>query len=118
MLFVPLFLNSIIPSTAIFNKKGADGFTTTTTSGATTSITNAASSTPAAAAFLIILYILCGFLYAYGAAKLSWNYNIYVGNTTGAAFFNSFIAFMFSGFYYPFYAWVLNPIGGGGAATV
>jgi hypothetical protein len=112
MVFLPLFLNSIIPSSAIF-KRNADGFTTTTAATTTTTaVTNAAFSTPLAAAFSVVLFILCGFLYGYGAAKLSWNYNIYVGNTTGAAFFNSILAYIFSSFYYPFYSIVLSPIGG------
>ena len=54
MVFLPLFLNSIIPSSAIF-KRNADGFTTTTAATTTTTaVTNAAFSTPLAAAFSVV----------------------------------------------------------------
>ncbi len=61
----------------------------------------------------ILMFILAFgfyFAYAYGAAKLSWHYNLYVGNGSGAAFAYSLLCFFFSGFYYPFYALFLNPI--------
>ena len=66
---------------------------------------------------LVLLFLIFGLLFPYGAAKLSWNYNIYVGNTTGAATVNSIMAFIFASFYYPLYAILLNPIGRSGGAT-
>lgn len=66
---------------------------------------------PFVAVILVLLFLILGLLYPYGAAKLSWNYNIYVGNTTGATTVNSIMAFLFANLYYPFYAIMLNPIG-------
>jgi hypothetical protein len=60
---------------------------------------------------IVLLFLILGLIYPYGAAKLSWDYNIYVGNTTGAATVNSVMAFFFANFYYPLYAILLNPIG-------
>jgi len=48
-------------------------------------------------------------LYSYGAASLSYNYNVYVGNTGGIAWVYSILCFIFSSFYYPFYAIFLSP---------
>ena len=56
------------------------------------------------------VYLILAFLWSYGAAKLSWGYNIYIGNGWGTSFTFSFLAFIFSEFYYPFYAYFLNPI--------
>ena len=64
-----------------------------------------------AAVLMFLLALTFYFAYAYGAAKLSWHYNIYVGNGSGSAFFYSLVCFFFSGLYYPFYALFLNPIG-------
>lgn len=55
-------------------------------------------------------------LASFGAARLSWCYNMYIGNSTGISAVYAFLAFMFSGFYYPFYAWFLNPTCGSKAA--
>ena len=60
----------------------------------------------------LILILLISFIYSYGAAKLSWNYNMYLGNSSGSAYFNSILAFLFSNFYYPMYAHLLNPVVG------
>ena len=57
---------------------------------------NGVDVSPISFVFVILLIMTFGFLYSYGAAKLSWNYNIYVGNSSGAAFVNSILAFMFS----------------------
>jgi uncharacterized membrane protein len=59
---------------------------------------------------LIVVYVIIAFIWSYGAAKLSWGYNYYIGNGWGTSFTFSFLAFMFSEFYYPFYAYFLNPI--------
>lgn len=58
----------------------------------------------------LVAYIILAFIWSYGAAKLSWSYNRYVGNGWGESFTFSFLAFIFSEFYYPFYAYFLNPI--------
>ena len=72
---------------------------------------NGAPVSPISFVFVILLIMTFGFLYSYGAAKLSWNYNIHVGNSSGAAFVNSILAFIFSTYYYPMYALLLSPIG-------
>ena len=59
----------------------------------------------------IFILLIC-FIWSYGAAKLSWQYNMYLGNTSGSAYFNSILAFIFSNFYYPIYAYLLNPVVG------
>lgn len=48
-------------------------------------------------------------LYSYGAASLSYNYNMYVGNSGGIVWVYSILCFIFSSFYYPFYAIFLSP---------
>ena len=92
MFFTSFFLNGLIPYSTTEN------FTT-------------AKSDLGTLLFMGFFAILLGFLYSYGAAKLSYNYNIYLGNSQGAAFMNSILAFIFSNFYYPLYALVLSPIG-------
>lgn len=59
---------------------------------------------------LLVTYIILAILWSYGAARLSWGYNQYIGNGWGTSFTFSFLAFIFSEFYYPFYAFFLNPI--------
>ena len=54
------------------------------------------------AIFMIILSLLPMILFAYGAAKLSWCLNHSYGW--------SFLCFLFPGFYYPYYAFFLNPL--------
>ena len=58
----------------------------------------------------LVVYLILAFIWSYGAAKLSWGYNYYVGNGWGTSFTFSFLAFIFSELYYPFYAFFLNPI--------
>ena len=57
--------------------------------------------------FLLTLFIL--FMVNFGAARLSYCYNVYTGNP-GSALAWSVLAFFFSGIYYPFYALFLNPL--------
>lgn len=54
------------------------------------------------AIFMLVIGLLPAFLFAYGAAKLSWCLN----NSYGW----SFLCFLFPGFYYPYYAIFLNPL--------
>ena len=58
---------------------------------------------------LLILYFGVLFACAFGASKLSYCYNIYIGNSATTAFFYSILAFFFAGVYYPFYGLFLNP---------
>jgi hypothetical protein len=53
------------------------------------------------------LFIL--FMISFGAARLSYCYNVYTGNS-GSALAWSVLAFFFSSIYYPFYALFLNPL--------
>jgi hypothetical protein len=61
-------------------------------------------------AVLSVLFglVLC-FMYNYGAAKLSYCYSVRTGSA-GMATLYSILAFFFSGLYYPYYAWFLNPL--------
>jgi len=58
----------------------------------------------------VVLALVFTFLYSYGAARLSWCYNISIGNSTGVAFGWSVVNFIFSSIYYPFYALFLNRV--------
>lgn len=60
-----------------------------------------------------VLYfiIALAFLYSLGAARLSWTYNRYLGNSVIISLIMSILAFLFSSFYYPMYALFLNPLG-------
>jgi biotin transporter BioY len=55
---------------------------------------------------LILIYML---IYSIGAAKLAYAYNTSVGSSF--AFLWAVLAFFFSNFYYPFYAFFINPVG-------
>lgn len=57
----------------------------------------------------VLIGLLLSFMYSYGAAKLSYCYNVSTGNP-GGAFLYSLLAFFFSGIYYPYYAWFVNPL--------
>jgi hypothetical protein len=68
----------------------------------------------AAVGGLILLYFLLmialSILVAFGAARQSYCYNIYIGNTEGVAILFAILCFFFPHFYYPFYALFLNPV--------
>jgi len=69
------------------------------------------SDAAAAGWTIIIVYLLLVFIYSYGASKLSWAYNTYNGIDFGYKLLYSILAFIFSGIYYPMYAFFLNPLG-------
>lgn len=82
-----------------------------------------ASNLPAAVAtfgtYLVIIvgfFLITSFVYSYGAAKLSYAYNTSVGSSS--TFLWSILAFFFSGFYYPYYAFFVNPVGAPPASTL
>jgi len=52
--------------------------------------------------------VLFAILYSYGAARLSYFYNVNSGNA-GYAMMWSILVFFFSDLYYPFYSFFLNP---------
>lgn len=58
----------------------------------------------------VLVFFLFGIIYCYGAAKLSYNYNMSIGNG-GSAFMWAFICYFFAAIYYPYYAIMLNPVG-------
>ena len=72
------------------------------------------------AAFLFYILIAVAFycLYAYGAARLSYCYNIYHGSDPMAAILWSILSFLFAGWYYPIYGVFLNPVCGIGPKQI
>jgi len=81
---------------------GHEGFSST---GKDASVLYATSMT------IIFIYMLFIIFFGIGAARLSYNYNISIGNTGGIALMWSVLSFLFSSFYYPYYALFLDPLG-------
>ena len=73
--------------------------------------TGSTSSTPEITAY-DVAYIVClvifTLIFSYGAARLSYFYNMNTGNS-GYAILWSVLAFIFSDLYYPMYSFFLNP---------
>lgn len=65
-------------------------------------------------AVIIVLYslfgLVIGFAFAFGAARQSYCYNLYIGNSEGVAILFAALCFFFPQLYYPFYAIFLNPV--------
>ena len=59
----------------------------------------------------ILLIIVFGVAYSYGAARLSYCYNIYLGESSGTASLWAVFAFIFAGYYYPIHGIFLTPCG-------
>ena len=57
---------------------------------------------------ILLILVIWIIIYAYGAARLSYFYNMNNGNS-GSALFYSVLAFLFADFYYPMYSYFLNP---------
>ena len=101
---------------AVLNRKEYfdSGPATTTTPTNTTTTTMASASVAqqslAIVLLVIIMYVVVIILMMYGAARLSYCYNIYYGESSGTALLFSILAAFFSGIYYPFYAIFLNPL--------
>jgi biotin transporter BioY len=57
---------------------------------------------------LLVIFVVAFMIYSYGAARLSYFYNMNNGNS-GYALFYAILAFIFSDFYYPFFSYFLNP---------
>jgi hypothetical protein len=53
-------------------------------------------------------------IFSAGAAYLSYNYNVAIGTSGGMTVVYGILSFMFSYFYYPYYALVLAKNGRGG----
>lgn len=58
----------------------------------------------------VVIAIIFMIIFDYGAARLSYFYNMSTGNTGGFIYFWAILCFFFSDFYYPFYSFFLNPI--------
>jgi len=58
----------------------------------------------------LVLFLLA-IVYCYGAAKLSYDYNIYINNS-GYAMLWAILWYCFPFIYYPYYAIFLNPLVG------
>ena len=58
----------------------------------------------------LILYIIVLLIVAFGAAKLSYTYNNFIGTSGGLKTFYAVIAFLLSEFYYPYYAYFVDPL--------
>jgi hypothetical protein len=59
--------------------------------------------------FTSLLAVIFVILIRFGAARLSWCYNISAGTGQGVAFIYAFLAFCFSDLYYPYYAYYVDP---------
>jgi ABC-type amino acid transport system permease subunit len=62
--------------------------------------------------FFILLTFVIAFLVCYGAARLSWCYNTFYGESTTVKVIFSVLCFFFPQLYYPFYALFLDPVCG------
>jgi hypothetical protein len=58
------------------------------------------------AIYIFALFIL---IFCYGAAKLSYNYNMSINNGS-MVYLWCILCFFFSSIYYPYYAFFLNPL--------
>ena len=58
----------------------------------------------------IVIILIVSLIYTAGAISLSWNYNNYIGTTTGSKIFYAILVFIAPSIYYPVYALVLSPI--------
>lgn len=59
---------------------------------------------------VIIFYIVFIVAFGVGAAILSYNYNTSIGTSGGMTVTYTILAFLFSSFYYPYYAIFLDPV--------
>lgn len=57
-----------------------------------------------------VVIFLIGFVAAIGSARLSYCYNLSIGNGSGVALLFAVLCFTFPSLYYPYYALFLNPL--------
>ena len=88
-----------------------ESFLLTKTVNTRESFTDISANTITISKNVLYLIIAIAFLYSLGAARLSWTYNRYLGNSFIVSLIMSMLAFLFSSFYYPIYALFLNPLG-------
>jgi len=60
----------------------------------------------------MIFILIIAFFVCYGAARLSWCYNTFYGESTSIKVIFSLLCFIFPYYYYPFYALFLDPVCG------
>ena len=53
--------------------------------------------------------LLLMFIHGMASARLSYCYNISIGNTEGVAFLFAILCFLFPSLYFPYYSFILNP---------
>jgi hypothetical protein len=58
---------------------------------------------------IFLVFLALGVIYCYGAAKLSYDYNMSINNLSSAMMW-SVICYCFPAIYYPYYALFLNPV--------
>ena len=71
----------------------------------------------ATGALTIIFIVIFALISSYGAARLSYFYNMSIGNS-GYAMMWSVLAFFFADFYYPMYSFFLNPLSAKGRNNI
>lgn len=74
-----------------------------------------ASALYGASVLVIFIYITFLVLFSLGAASLSYNYNMSIGTSGTLTILYTGLSFMFSSFYYPYYALALSPVGAKGS---
>lgn len=57
-----------------------------------------------------MIYVGFIIIFSIGAARLSYIYNVNLGTSTGMTIVYSGLSFLFSSLYYPYYAFVLDPL--------
>ena len=60
----------------------------------------------------MVFILIIAFFVCYGAARLSWCYNTFYGESTSIKVIFSLLCFIFPYYYYPFYALFLDPVCG------
>jgi hypothetical protein len=58
----------------------------------------------------IVIILIASLIYTAGAISLSWNYNNYIGTSSGMKIFYAILVFIAPSIYYPVYGLVLSPI--------
>ena len=90
------------------NKRKTENFTAAITSA----VSDTVNTNPEIVTYGLVssaLVFIFGFLYCYGAARLSYNYNLYTNNKEFAILW-AILCFFFPATYYPFYAIFLDPV--------
>ena len=95
---------------AVLNRKEYFDSGSGTTANTVTDIAIVNKQSFAIVVLVIMIYLIVVILMMYGAARLSYCYNIYYGENPGTALLFSILSAIFSSLYYPFYGIFLNPL--------